>query len=99
MHKQNLSRFSRVISYALLTTTVAFDDTQVRLNNLQRLSQAGSWIVSPIPAVVISLIKSDSDTRVLSRPQARVTDGEKVTVHIGDQVPIPNTQFSWATVR
>jgi general secretion pathway protein D len=77
-----------------INTTIAFDDDQLRLNNLRRLRQQGSWILSPIPSAVISLVKNDTDTRTLSRPQARVTDGEKVTVHIGDQVPIPNTTFN-----
>ncbi len=77
-----------------ITTTIGFDDDQLRLNNLRRLRQQGSWILSPIPSAVITLVKGDADTRTLSRPQARVTDGEKVTVHIGDQVPIPNTTFN-----
>lgn len=77
-----------------LTQSIGFDDTQVRLNNLRRLNQLGSWILSPIPSLVISLVRNDADTRVLSRPQVRVTDGERVTVHLGDQVPIPNTTFN-----
>ena len=77
-----------------INTSIGFDDSQIRLNNLRRLRQQGSWILSPIPSAVITLVKGDADTRTLSRPQARVTDGEKVTVHIGDQVPIPNTTFN-----
>ncbi|MEM7248954.1 MAG: hypothetical protein AAF533_26745 [Acidobacteriota bacterium] len=80
-----------------IRTGIAFDDTQVRLNNLRRLRQLGSYILSPLPSVTMSLIRSDSDTRVLSRPSARVTDGEKVNLHIGDQVPIPNTTFNTST--
>jgi general secretion pathway protein D len=77
-----------------INSSVGFDDDQVRLNNLDRLGQLGSWIVSPIPTAVIQLLRSDSDTKTLSRPQVRVTDGDRVTLHLGDQVPIPNTTFN-----
>jgi len=77
-----------------INTSIGFDDDEIRLNNLDRLGQLGSWIASPIPAVVIQLLRSDSDTKTLSRPQVRVTDGDRVTLHLGDQVPIPNTTFN-----
>lgn len=80
-----------------ITSTIAFDDDQLRLNEFERLRQLGSWIFSPIPSAVLRLIRTDSDTRVLTRPQVRVTDGEKVMVHMGDQVPIPNTSFNTST--
>lgn len=77
-----------------INSSIAFDDDQIRLNNLRRLNQLGSYIVSPIPSVILQLLRQDSDTKSLSRPQVRVTDTEKVTLHLGDQVPIPNTTFN-----
>lgn len=80
-----------------IATSVGFDDTEVRLNNLRRLNQLGSYIATPIPSAIIQLLRQDSDTKTLSRPQVRVTDNEQVTMHLGDQVPIPNTTFNTST--
>lgn len=42
-----------------------------------------------IPRVAYSFIKNNSDTTLLAQPQLRITEGEKATLLIGDQVPIP----------
>src|SRR2546426_9404543 len=65
--------------------------TSVPLNNLGLLNQAGSYLLGPIPGVVVNFLKSDADAQVIAKPQLRVTEGEKATVRIGDRVPIPAT--------
>jgi len=70
--------------------------TTVPLNNLGVLNQAGSWMLGPIPGVVVNFLKSDADAQVIAKPQLRVTEGEKATVRIGDRIPIPTTTFNAA---
>jgi general secretion pathway protein D len=66
----------------------------VPLNNLDVLKQQGNWLVGPIPTVILSFLKSDSETRSIAKPQLRVTEGEKAEILIGDRVPIPTTSFN-----
>jgi general secretion pathway protein D len=66
----------------------------VPLNNLQLLRQSGNWVLGPIPGVTLDFLRSDSDTKVIAKPQMRVTEGEKANIHIGDRVPIPTTTFN-----
>ena len=66
------------------------------LNNLDLLKQAGSWLVGPIPGVVVNFLKTDADAQVIAKPQLRVSEGAKATVRIGDRIPIPNTTFNSA---
>ena len=68
----------------------------VPLNNLDLLRQTGNWILGPIPGVTLDFLRSDSDTKVIAKPQLRVTEGEKANIHIGDRVPIPTTTFNTA---
>src|SRR5439155_10315475 len=68
----------------------------VPLNNLDLLKQAGSWLLGPIPGVVVNFLKTDADAQVIAKPQVRVTEGEKATVRIGDRIPIPTTTFNAA---
>ena len=72
-------------------------DGGIPLNNLKLLENRGSWVLSPIPGFVLNFLKSDSDTRVVARPQLRVSEGEKANLHIGDRIPIPTTTFNTAT--
>ncbi|HEV8120779.1 MAG TPA: secretin N-terminal domain-containing protein, partial [Candidatus Polarisedimenticolia bacterium] len=57
--------------------------SSVALNNLDVLKQAGSWLVGPIPGVVVNFLKTDADAQVIAKPQLRVSEGAKATVRIG----------------
>jgi len=46
-----------------------------------------------IPTIVYKLLESDSDSRVIARPQVRGEDGEKININLGDKVPFPRTSF------
>jgi general secretion pathway protein D len=46
-----------------------------------------------IPTVIYKFLESDSDSRVLARPQVRGEDGAKLDVNLGDKVPVPRTSF------
>lgn len=66
------------------------------LNNLGLLNQTGNWSLGPIPGIILNFLKSDSDAKVIAKPQLRVSEGEKATVRIGDRIPIPTTTFNTA---
>ena len=96
-----LMEISRTVSQTLginLTPqryTVAFTGpTNLPLNNLGLLKQVGSYSLGPIPQVTIDFLKSDSSTKVVAKPELRVTEGEKANLHLGDSVPIPTTTFN-----
>ena len=61
--------------------------TSLPLNNLDLLKQAGSWLVGPIPGVVVNFLKTDADAQVIAKPQLRVSEGAKATVRIGEGRP------------
>jgi general secretion pathway protein D len=46
-----------------------------------------------IPTVIYKLLESDSDSKVIARPQVRGEDGEKINIKLGDKVPFPRTSF------
>jgi len=53
----------------------------------------GDWFIN-VPSVLINLAKSSGEAEVLAQPQLRITEGEKATLLIGDEVPIPVTSFN-----
>lgn len=46
-----------------------------------------------IPTIIYKLLETDSDSRVIARPQVRGEDGEKIHIKLGDKVPFPRTSF------
>ena len=53
----------------------------------------GDWFIN-VPSILINLAKSSGEAQVLAQPQLRVSEGEKASLMIGDQVPIPVTSFN-----
>jgi general secretion pathway protein D len=67
-------------------TTPSTTSSGLTLNSLVNLN-ATDFAVS-IPSMSVAFLMSDSDTRVLQRPQIRSVDGQKATLKIGERVPI-----------
>ena len=52
-----------------------------------------SW-VTPIQGGSFTFLATDSNTKILQRPQLRAMDNEKATLKIGDRVPIATGSFT-----
>lgn len=63
----------------------------VPLNQLKNLS-AGDWSL-PIPGALVQALMSDRQTRVMTTPQVRATDGQKATLRLGDRYPYATGSF------
>jgi general secretion pathway protein D len=78
------------------TLSMTFRDgmASLPLNNLGALSNSAQWSVGVIPSVILNFLKSDSNTKLIAKPQLRVAEGERAEILIGDRVPIPTTSFN-----
>jgi general secretion pathway protein D len=75
-----------------INTNPSAPDGSVGLGDLQNLTR-GMWYIN-VPSILINLAKSSGDAEVLAQPQLRISEGEKASLLIGDQVPIPVTSFN-----
>ena len=82
------------LSAKTLGLTFLGGGASVPLNNLDILRQTGNWTVGVIPSVILDFLKSDSQTKLIAKPQLRVSEGEEASILIGDRVPIPTTTFN-----
>lgn len=73
------------------TTTSGSSNSSLTLNSFTSLN-AGDFSVS-IPGASFSFLASDSDTKVIQRPEIRAIDSEKSSLKIGDRVPIATGSF------
>ena len=49
---------------------------------------AASWTFT-VPGIIYTALVTDQSTRLLATPQIRASEGQQVTVRLGDRVPIP----------
>ena len=52
-----------------------------------------SDVIFSIPSVVFRLLRTDTRTHLIARPQIRSVDGKVASVKIGEKIPIPVTTF------
>ncbi|MGH9175423.1 MAG: hypothetical protein ACRD1H_13750, partial [Vicinamibacterales bacterium] len=64
--------------------------------NLNTISQGVSTadFYLSLPTALLRFLESDSRTKVLAKPQLRGTEGQKVSLNLGEDVPIPTTTFT-----
>ena len=67
------------------TSTTTTTGTSIPLSGVGKLS-TNQFSVA-LPSAVIEAFLSDSSTRLLQRPEVRVTDGGKATLKIGSKIP------------
>lgn len=57
-------------------------------------SVSGNAIVTAIPQATFTFLMSDSNTKVLQKPELRALDNEKATLKIGNRVPVATGSFA-----
>jgi general secretion pathway protein D len=64
--------------------------------NLNTVSQGVSTndFYFSVPSAVIRFLESDSQTKVLAKPNLRGTEGQKLSLNLGEDVPVPSTTFT-----
>jgi general secretion pathway protein D len=60
-----------------------------------RALNSGSFTFT-IPQATYQFMKSSGSSQLLANPELRISEGEKATLHIGEQVPVPTTTFTTA---
>lgn len=64
--------------------------------NLNTISQGVSTadFFLSVPSAVVRFLESDSQTKVLAKPNLRGTEGQKLSLNLGEDVPVPSTTFT-----
>jgi len=73
------------------TPTVGTGSNGINLNTLGNLNATDFQVT--IPSANLSLVMSNSDTKLIQNPQIRALDGQKASLKIGDRVPVATGSF------
>ncbi len=67
--------------------------TPFNLNTISTGVSAADFYLS-VPAAVMRFLESDSSTKTLAKPQLRGQEGQKLSLNLGEDVPVPSTTFT-----
>ena len=59
--------------------------------NFKDLGSANFFLT--IPSVAMNFLEGDSNNKIIAKPNLRGIDGEEISFMVGDEVPVPETQF------
>ena len=63
------------------------------LNTITRgISTADFYLA--VPSAVVRFLETDSETKLIAKPQLRGAEGQKITLNLGDDIPVPSTVFT-----
>ena len=70
-------------------------DTTSSIFNLNTVSAGVSTadFYSAVPSAIIRFLEQDSETKVIAKPNLRGAEGEKLSLKLGEELPVPSTTF------
>ena len=88
----NLSSYSISMAFSPEAAPTA-DAKPFNLNTISKGVSTADFYMA-LPTAVVHFLESDSQTKVLAKPNIRATEGQKVALNLGEDVPVPSTTFT-----
>lgn len=63
------------------------------LNTISRGVSTSDFYLA-VPAAFVRFLESDTNTKVVAKPQIRGLEGQKITLNLGDEIPIVSTSYT-----
>jgi len=71
-----------------INTTPSFN-----LNTITRGVSTADFYLA-VPSAVVHFLETDTETKLIAKPQLRGAEGQKITLNLGDDIPVPSTVFT-----
>ncbi|MGE3509667.1 MAG: secretin N-terminal domain-containing protein [Vicinamibacterales bacterium] len=63
------------------------------LNTISRGFSTSDFYLA-VPAAFVRFLESDTNTKLIAKPQIRGLEGQKITMNLGDEIPIVSTSYT-----
>ncbi len=74
-------------------TTATITQPPFNVNSVSRGVNTGDFYLS-VPSAVVRFLETDTETKLIAKPQLRGSEGQKITLNLGDEIPVPATVFT-----
>ena len=89
----NLSAYAIGLTFSPEVAPAEGINPPFNLNTITQGVSAADFYLQ-VPSALLRFLESDSRTKVLAKPQLRGTEGQKVSLNLGEDIPIPTTTFT-----
>ena len=89
----DLGSYSAALAFLAGSGAGADGGKPFNLNTISQGISTADFYLS-VPAAVVRFLESDSQTKVLAKPNLRGAEGQKLSLNLGEDVPIPSTTFT-----
>jgi type II secretory pathway component GspD/PulD (secretin) len=63
------------------------------LNTISRGISTADWYMA-VPTAIVRFLESDTNTKIVAKPQLRGTEGAKLSMNLGSEVPVITTSYT-----
>ena len=88
----DLGSYSAALAFSPEAAPAA-DSKPFNLNTISQGISTADFYLS-VPSAVVRFLESDSNTKVLAKPNLRGVEGQKLSLNLGEDVPVPSTTFT-----
>jgi type II secretory pathway component GspD/PulD (secretin) len=74
-------------------TTTELTSRPFNANTISRGINTADFYLA-VPSAVVRFLEEDRETKLVAKPQLRGAEGQKITLNLGDRIPIPTTVFT-----
>jgi general secretion pathway protein D len=89
----DLGSYSAALNFSPEAAPAAEGGRAFNLNTISQGVSTADFYLS-VPSAVVRFLESDSQTKVLAKPNLRGTEGQKLSLNLGEDVPVPSTTFT-----
>jgi type II secretory pathway component GspD/PulD (secretin) len=73
--------------------TTSLNGRAFNANTITRGISANDFYLA-VPSAVVRFLETDSETRVMAKPQLRGAEGVPLSLNLGEDIPVPSTTFT-----
>jgi type II secretory pathway component GspD/PulD (secretin) len=88
----DLGNYSASLSFSPEAAPAA-EQPPFNLNTISQGVSTADFYLS-VPSAVVRFLETDSQTKVLAKPNLRGSEGQKLSLNLGEDVPVPSTTFT-----
>jgi type II secretory pathway component GspD/PulD (secretin) len=75
------------------SNVVTANSPPFNLNTITRGISPADFYLS-VPSAIVRFLETDSETKLIAKPQLRGAEGQRITLNLGDEIPVPTTVFT-----
>ncbi|HVZ20347.1 MAG TPA: secretin N-terminal domain-containing protein, partial [Vicinamibacterales bacterium] len=80
-------------SGATAATAPTLNPQPFNLNTVSRGVNTADFYLA-VPSAVVRFLESDTETKLVAKPQLRGSEGQKLELNLGEDIPVPSTTFT-----